>query len=45
MSADADPWPEATVVDTAGTVDEATAAALAAVRSSRRSPHWTVVDL
>ncbi len=45
MSADADPWPEATVIDTAGTVEESVAGALAAVRSSRRHGGWTVVEV
>nr|WP_116709999.1 AAA family ATPase [Actinomycetospora cinnamomea] len=45
MSADADPWPEATAIDTAGTVDDAVAAALAAVRSSRPHGRWTVVEV
>ena len=45
MAADADPWPEATVIDTAGTVDDAVTAALAAVRSPRPHATWRVVDL
>lgn len=45
MSADADPWPEATVVDTAGAVEDAVTAALAAVRSPRPHARWTVVEV
>jgi aminoglycoside phosphotransferase family enzyme/predicted kinase len=45
MSADADPWPEATVVDTGGTVEESVDVAVAAVRSSRRHGGWTVVEV
>ncbi|GLZ49646.1 hypothetical protein Acsp06_58310 [Actinomycetospora sp. NBRC 106375] len=45
MAADADPWPEATVVDTAGTVAAAVAVALGAVRSPRPHATWTVVEV
>ncbi|MFC5139885.1 AAA family ATPase [Actinomycetospora rhizophila] len=45
MAADADPWPEATTVDTAGGVDDAVGAALAAVRSPVRHGSWTVVEV
>ncbi|GAA4783207.1 AAA family ATPase [Actinomycetospora chlora] len=45
MSADADPWPEATVVDTGGPVEASVEAALAAVRTHRPHATWTVVEV
>ncbi|MDD7939520.1 AAA family ATPase [Actinomycetospora lutea] len=45
MAADADPWPEATTVDTAGSVDDAVTAALSVVRAPGRRGSWTVVEV
>ncbi|MDD7967912.1 bifunctional aminoglycoside phosphotransferase/ATP-binding protein [Actinomycetospora lemnae] len=45
MAADADPWLEATAIDTGGTVDAAVDAALAAVRTRRPHATWTVVEV
>jgi hypothetical protein len=43
MAIDADPWPEATVIDTAGPPEAAVDLALAEVRSPRDHAGWTVV--
>ena len=45
MSADADPWPEATTVDTSGPADDSVATAVTAVRAPRRHGSWTVVEV
>ena len=45
MSADADPWPEATVVDTSGPAEDSVATAVAAVRARRHHGSWTVVEV
>lgn len=44
MSADADPWPESTTVDTSGASADSVAAALATVRAPRPHGSWTVVE-
>jgi predicted kinase len=45
MSVDADPWPEATTVDTSGAGEDSVATAAAAVRAPRHHGSWTVVEV
>jgi uncharacterized protein len=45
MSVDADPWPEATAVDTSGAGEDSVATAAAAVRAPRHHGPWTVVQI